>query len=223
MIRRPSTAPELGLDSLTDTMTNMMGVILLMVVVTVIMSGGMRLVLLGQLSDPVGKTPLYLVCRDGRIRFLHNGNAWQRELAQLCAELERSLGRKPTTSEAIVEANRRGLCKGSDLAPTFVREKVRENGREVYVVGLRFHPRTDKPAPGPMPLLTPAAAKALAAFDPKRQYIDTFLYQSGIDAFKTLQARAKEHHWSLGWRPMLAYQTPGLSDYGMPGTVGGDR
>ncbi len=223
MIRRPASSPELGLDSLTDALTNMMGLILLLVVITAAMSGGMRLMLLGELADPVGKTPVYLVCRRGRVWFMHEGENWRRALAALCGRLAKQLRRKPTASEAIHAANRRGLCRDSDLIPTFVREKVREAGREVFVVGVRFHFRPQPKPRAKPPLYSPAAARALARFDPARQYIDAFVYPSGVDAFKALQARAKKQRWSVGWRPMLSYQTPGLSNYGLPGAVGSEQ
>ena len=68
MIRRPPTSISLGLDSLTDLMTNMMGSILLMVGITSVMSGGMRLTLLSHWANPGQREPLYLVCTADRIR-----------------------------------------------------------------------------------------------------------------------------------------------------------
>ena len=223
MIRRAAHAPELGLDSLTDTMTNMMGLILLMVIVSAIVSGGTRLVLLGQLADPAGKQPVYLVCKDGRVLFVHRGNAWKRDLSGVCADLRSHLGRKPTTGEALIESNTRGLCRDSDLRPTFVRERAREAGRDVYVIGIRFHPRQRGALSRGQRVPTAAAARVLATLDPGTHYVDAFVYQSGVDALKWLQAYAKDRGLSLGWRPMLRHQNPGLSDYGVPGTVGAEQ
>jgi len=223
MIRRESTQPDLGLDSLTDTMTNMMGLILLMVVTSVAMSGGMRLVLLGELADPAGRRPLYLVCKDGRILYMHQGDGWKRELDRVCAQWAAQLGRKPSTSEAILEANRLSLCQTPDFRASFHREAVMERGREVYVIGIRFFPRERAPGRKTMDGFTPAAAQALARAEPATHYVDAFVYQSGADALKRLQAFAKKRKLRLGWRPMLTHQVPGLSDYGVPGSVGGEE
>jgi len=223
MIRRTSTQPELRLESLTDTMTNMMGLILLMVVVTVLMSGGMRLVLLGELTDPAGRRPIYLVCKDGRVLYLHRGDQWQRELAQACKPLQERLGRKPTTTEALLEANRLGLGQCEDFQATYVREIARETGEEVYVIGIRFFPRTDGPKLQPGEVLSSTASGAIADADPDEHYIDAFVYPTGTDALKALQALAKTRGLRSGWRPMLSHQNPGLSDYGVPGSVGGEE
>lgn len=223
MIRRTSTQPELRLESLTDTMTNMMGLILLMVVVAVLMSGGMRLVLLGELTDPAGRRPIYLVCKDGRVLYLHRGDQWHRELAQACKPLAERLGRKPTTTEALLEANRLGLGHSEDFQATYVREIARETGEEVYVIGIRFFLRTDGPEPAQGEVFSPAAAAAVAEADPDQHYIDAFVYPTGTGALKALQALAKAPRLRLGWRPMLSHQNPGLSDYGVPGAVGGEE
>lgn len=220
MIRRESTQPDLGLDSLTDTMTNMMGLILLMVVTSVAMSGGMRLVLLGELTDPGGRKPLHLVCKDGQVLYMHQGDEWTRALERVCAGLASRLGHKPTTSEAILEANRTGLCGTPDFRASFVREVAKEAGREVHVIGIRFFPRTAAPVGEHGAWLSTAAAQALAKAGAGTHYVDAFVYQSGADALKRLQALAKKRKLRLGWRPVLTHQVPGLSDYGVPGSVG---
>ena len=227
MIRRPSTSPDLGLDSLTDTMTNMMGLILLMVVITVIMSGGMRLVLLGELADPQGRTPVHVVCKDNRVLYMHKGDQWRRELERVCDSLASQLARKPNTSEALLEANRLRLCETDDFAATFVRERASEAGRRVFVIGIRFFPKPAVSSPTDLAqqvvTYSPAALRAIAEAEPDSHYLDAFVYESGAGALKALQARAKQLRLRLGWRPMLSQQTPGLSERGVPGAVGGEQ
>lgn len=229
MIRRPSTSPDLGLDSLTDTMTNMMGLILLMVVITVTMSGGMRLVLLGELADPQGRTPVYVVCKDNAVLYMHKGDQWKRELKRVCDELASQLGSKPTTSEALLEANRSRLCETDDFAATFVRERTNEAGRRVFVIGIRFFAKSAPPASRRSGVkqqevaYTPTALRAIAEAEPSSHYLDAFVYESGAGALKALQTRAKGLRLRLGWRPMLDHQTPGLSERGVPGAVGGEQ
>jgi len=210
-------------------MTNMMGLILLMVVITVIMSGGMRLVLLGELADPQGRTPVYVVCKDDTVHYMHTGDQWKRELSRACDELAAQLGRRPTTSEALLEANRLRLCETDDFAATFVRERTSEAGRRVFVIGIRFFAKPASPsgraadASRQGGTYTPAALRAIAEAKPASHYIDAFVYESGASALKALQARAKELGLRLGWRPMLTQQTPGLSESGVPGAVGGEQ
>lgn len=232
MIRRTQEHAELGLDSLTDTMTNMMGLILLMVAIVSVVSGGMQFALLSHWTDPGNRTPIYFVCTPSRILFMHRDGNWQDDLARACQDLESQLSRPPTTGEALLEANQRGLTDPSDLKPIFVREIARENGQEVYVVGLRFLPHKDAAdshvaesvrQQNLEAALTPAAKEALAAADPKQHFIDAFVYEDAFDTLLTLQQLAKDCQLELGWRPMLAHQNPGLSELGTSGTIGGGQ
>jgi hypothetical protein len=242
MIRRPPTPISLGLDSLTDLMTNMMGLILLMVGITSVMSGGMRLTLLSHWANPGQREPLYLVCTADRIRFMHRGDRWLEELGQVCRQLEGELGRRPTTGEAIREANRVGLGHSPDFHPMFVREVARQQGQEVYLIGIRFLPRdpadsgSDVPVTASLarrhvhppvaelrrggaggPEWSSSAIEALAAADPDATYLDVFVYEDGFDTLVWLQQEAEQRQLRLFWRPMLTHQAPGLSETGFVG------
>lgn len=223
MIRRQPTRTELNLDSLTDTMTNMVGMILLLVVGTVLISGGMKLQLLSELAEPGPRKPVYLVCKDGRVLFMHNGDQWKREMEQICNKLASRLKRKPTTSEALLECNRRHLTQTGDFQTTLVRETTREQGQDVYVIGIRFLPRGVKAGAQQAPTFSPAAKQAIEQADPATKYVDAFVYESGFDALQALQAKAKERKLPLGWRPILEHQSPGLSDTGVAGVIGGEE
>ncbi len=80
MIRHPARSVEFDLDSLTDTMTNMMGLLLLMVAIAAVRSGGMKITLHQQLQDPGERTPIYLVCKNRHVLFMHRGNQWLRRV-----------------------------------------------------------------------------------------------------------------------------------------------
>jgi len=219
MIRRPATSAELNLDSLTDTMTNMMGLILLLVVGSVTVSGGMKLVLLGQMVDPGDKTPIYFVCRQGQVLYMHRGDRWKTELTRVCKDLESRLGRRPTTSEAILEANRLGLCQTGDLHAMFVRETAFEQGQEMHVVGVRFLARRRGPGEKPAPGLSRRAAEAFDRADPKTDFVYAFVYDNdpgAVEAFQVFGQEAKKRGLWQGWRPIQDTQDPGLSDSGVP-------
>lgn len=223
MIRRAPTRTELCIDSLTDTMTNMIGMILLMVVGVVLLSGGIKLRLVSGSTDPGQRRPLYLVCRDGRVLFMHRAGEWKQELQRLCEDWERRTKRRPTTTEALQEANRRQLCRTGDLQAIFVREVVRERGQEIYVIGVRFLPLDEAVTAAPSQVFTPQAERIIERADPETEYIDAFVCDSGFDALVALQEKARQRKLALGWRPILEHQHPGLSDHGLPGTVEGER
>ena len=220
MIRRRATSTELNLDSLTDTMTNTMGLILLLVVGTVMVSGGMKIVLMGQMQDPRGRIPIYVVCKDSRVYYMYHGNDWKLELARVCGDLESRLGRKPSTSETLLETNKLGLCHTADYRAMFVREVTYEHGQALHVIGIRFLQRESASNSGGAELFSEAASQALSQADPERDYIYAFVYETGADALKALEGYAKQHNIEYGWRPIKEMQNPGLSDSGLPGWIG---
>lgn len=233
MIRHPAAQASLGLDSLTDTITNMMGLIILMVAITSIVSGGMKITLLRQLEDPGQRTPIYLVCRDGRVSYMHRGDGWMRELAQICGDMESRLGRKPSTSEALIEANLIGLQDISDYRPMFVRETIREPGGEAYVVGVRFLAADEPVGSGGAAggaarwesggvAFTERAREAIAHADPAADYIDVFVGEDDFDTLRGLQEETESRGLRLGWRVLLRHQDPGLSETGTLNAVEGE-
>jgi hypothetical protein len=232
MIRRQTSQAELGLDSLTDTMTNMMGLIVLMLAVSAVVSSGMKITLLSQLTDPGVRRPIYLACRNRQVLFVHEGDQWQRALEQVCTDLEEVLGRKPTTSEALLEANRVGRSQSPDYDTMFVRELGRERGQQVYVIGVRFLPRAS-PSGSESPAaangahapvtFSPAAEQAIASGDPENDYIDAFVFEDDFDTLRALQLKIKDRELKLGWRPMNRHQNPGLSETGVRGSVGAEQ
>ena len=219
MIRRAATASEMNYNSLTDTMTNTMGAVLLLVVGSAIVSGGMKLVLLGQMQDPGSKAPVYMVCKDGHVYYVHHGNDWKLELGRVCGDLESRLGRKPSTSEALLELNGLGLCQTADHRAMFVREVAYEHGRALYVVGIRFLQKESSSEPGRDEVFSVAASQSLSQADPEKDYIYAFVYETGTDALKALEGYAKERNIKFGWRPIQAMQSPGLSDSGLAGWI----
>lgn len=223
MIRHRPQHAELGLDSLTDTMTNMVGLILLMVAITSIVSGGMRITLARSLNDPGQRTPIHLMCQDRRVLLMQRGNQWKEGLAQACRELESRLGRKPTTGEALVEANTLGASPSPDCRAIYVREPAWHRGGRVYVIGIRF--LASRPAEGVEPLpsdaptkrdviFSPSAAEAIASADPEREYVDAFVCEGDLETLEALQQRIQERKLHLSWRALDRYQNPGLSDFG---------
>ncbi|MGD9127046.1 MAG: hypothetical protein PVH19_06675 [Planctomycetia bacterium] len=229
MIRHPSRTAELGLDSLNDTMTNMMGLLLLMVAITVVRSGGMKITLHHQLEDPGKRTPIYLVCKDNKVFLMHRGNEWLKELDRVCKDVESRLERLPTTSEVLLEANLVGTQQSPDMKSHFVREIAPINGQEVYLIGIRFYPNDepsnlsshseDKPSSA---TFTPNVLDALANADPSHEYVDAFVYETEFDTLDALQRKAAEHKLALGWRILHENQHPGLSETGIRGAVGGN-
>ena len=220
MIRHGATSAELNLDSLTDTMTNTMGLILLLVVGTVMVSGGMKVVLLGQMQDPRGKIPIYVVCKGNHVFYMHHGNDWKLELTRVCNDLENRLGRKPSTSEALLEINKLGLCDTADYKAMFVREVMHEHGQALHVIGTRFLRRDSASDSGRVEVFREATSQALSQADPERDYVYAFVYGTGADALAALEGYAKQHNIEFGWRPIKEMQNPGLSDSGLPGWIG---
>ncbi len=230
MIRHPTRTAELGLDSLTDTMTNMMGLLLLMVAIAAVRSGGMKITLHQQLEDPGNRTPIYLVCKGRRVVFMHRGDEWQHHLEQVCKDLESQFKSPPTTSEALHEANLLAVQQSPDMHSHFVRETARDGGQEVYLIGIRFYP--DEEAGGPASdsderkcpvTFSLGALDALATADPSREYIDVFVYEGEFDTLRLLQQEAAKRGLKLGWRVLHKDQTPGLSETGESGEVGGEQ
>lgn len=230
MIRHPVRTIELNLDSLTDTMTNMMGVLLLMVAIVAVRSGGMKITLHQQLQDPGQRVPVYLVCRNRQVLFMHRGDEWMQQLRRVCQDLERKLGRPPTTSEALHEANLLAIQQSPDMRSQLVREVARAGGQEVYLIGARFYLNNDtaQPASELLPdkrpvIFSQAASEALASADPGREYIDAFVYEHEFETLRSLQQKAAERKLELGWRVLHEDQNPGLSETGVRGTIGGSQ
>ena len=218
MMHRGTITPEGNLDSLTDTLTNTMGLILLLVIGTVLVSGGMKLVLLGQMEDPGDRTPVYVTCRDGRVHYLHRGDEWKRRIAEVCRDLEGRIDRPPGTSEALRELNRLRPCDTPDYRAVFVREQLHEGGQDVYVIGIRFlpHQRRDTSEPG---AFSPATAEAFSRLNPAEDYVYALVYETGADVLAQIEEYARERGIRLGWRPIEEGQNPGLSDTGLPGWI----
>jgi len=230
MIRHPARTAELGLDSLTDTMTNMMGLLLLMVAIAAVRSGGMKITLHQQLEDPGDRTPIYLVCKNREVVFMHRGDEWLHQLERVCQDKEAELGRPPTTSEALREANILGLQQSPDMRSQFVREIARDDGQEVYLIGVRFYLDddagrfvSDSEEQEPPVTFSRSALDALATADPSREYIDAFVYEGEFDTLQSLQQKAAERDLEFGWRVLHEDQNPGLSETGVRGTVGGSQ
>ena len=228
MIRRTATLPELNIDSLTDMMTNTTGLILLMVVVSSIITGGIKITLLHQLRDPGNKKPIYLVCRNDQVLFMHRGDQWAEELADACGQLENRLGRKPTTSEALAEVNRFGFPLSPDVDSVYVREVIRERGRKMHVIGVRFlacdipvEQNDSDMQESDRSVFTPAARRAFDDANASTEYLDLFVYEDEFDTLLAVQKAAEQRGLGVGWRVLLEHENPGLSETGIPGHIPG--
>jgi hypothetical protein len=181
---------EPSLVPMADMLTNTVGVVLFILIFTVLTAGGAVLTKRLPLERPTKAKPMRFLCVHGRIAPLNDDAAIE--------EFLRPMGRS-VTDEFVSRFKQRHV-----ETPEYV--LTGEVGHGLVII---FHP---KPGVGETPndLALPSShfRAALAAANPRDQYVKFLIMPDGVTAFRAAREIASNGQFGTGW--MLFGEEEGL-------------
>jgi len=209
--RRRQRGGGASLDSFLDIVTNVVGGLILIAVVTVLGAGDIKVNLGTPVlhAAPKEAERVVLECRGGRVAKLPVKAAMDR--------IEQALA--VTRGEQIDVRDFDYLLGSRDFGDALFRVKVRLNP-EAGTVFMAYEPRAEEQGEDVATLRRDGSEyrQLLKRLDPRAHYLFFIVREDGFDVFREARALARARGFAVGWHPRPRQEPLLFSEHGRVGT-----
>jgi|GEM_PF-3547816 len=192
--RRVASPSVLGLDSLMDVVTNIIGALFFVIIYVILSSSDMRAKVTTVVPATLADTePIMVECRNNTVFFPNN-----EELVEKIREVARVLAKQGAPATADIVA----AFQQADIKDNYYQVVCRQDGDGLKIA---IEPRSDAKGENEIQITKEASTfqQALKKNDPKKHHFFFVVREDSISVFYIARYEAMKKGFKIGYHPLL--------------------